>query len=281
MLLRTVGSFRIPRLPSFPAIGRIQRLLEEFEAKGSRLQRMLLRLNWPLPGHLPAALVDDITLAYDREGATVEEIEALFVNFYSPERLSELIGGWRAQGFNPRRLTIAVEAVRAHNEGRFELSVPALLPQIEGTIAEMFGHSGTLSMKELRTYVRSAFRGESRSDKIAVAFVVNVLHDQFRWGARVPHFSRHAILHGADVDYATAAKSLKLILIFDQLQQALRYVATSAGRRYHSPNCRIVGRMRRGRRVFASEDDAAEEGLAPCSICLPYLGGSTRPVVSA
>ncbi|MCA1788645.1 MAG: hypothetical protein LC667_01975 [Thioalkalivibrio sp.] len=244
-------------------------MLEELAAKGTRLERMLLQLKWPPPGHLPAALLDDIALAFDRKQFSPEDVEELFVNYYAAHRLREVVQSWHERRLNPRRLRIVEQAVAAHVERRFELSVPTILPQIEGTIAEIFGHVGRLSIKEVRRYLQMAFRRGSRFDKIGAAFFVEVLFDQFQWGSPIPTLSRHAILHGADLEYATAAKSLRLILIFDQLQAAMRYVVSPSGGKYHLPTCSYAG-AKGTRSVYDTAAGATDAGYAPCSRCLPY-----------
>jgi hypothetical protein len=230
---------------------------------------MLLGLKWPPPGHLPAALLDEISSAFEKEDIEPSEVERLFVTYYTPPRLRQIVDAWSERGLSPRRLRIMKQVVTAHNEGHFELSVPSILPQIEGTLAEIFGHAGRISGKEVRQYVRVAFRRGSRFDKIGAAFFVDVLLDRFEWGDPIPFLSRHAILHGADLDYMTAAKSLRLILIFDQLQGAMQYVATPTGKKYHSPNCAYI-QSKRERRVFCDAAEAATEGCTPCAHCLLY-----------
>jgi hypothetical protein len=257
------------RKPWFPALGGLNRLIHQLAASGSRLQLMLLQLKWPPPGHLPAALLDEIASAFEKEDIGPSDVERLFVTYYTPQRLRQLVAAWSERGLSARRLRIMEQVVSAHCEGRFELSVPSILPQIEGTIAEIFGHAGRISGKEIRQYVKAVLQRGSRFDKIGAAFFTDVLLDRFEWGDPIPPLSRHAILHGADLDYMTAANSLRLILSFDQLQGAMQYVATPTGKKYHSPNCAHI-QSKRKRRVFRDAAVAATEGCTPCSHCLPY-----------
>lgn len=243
---------------------------KELAKAAERLESMLLQLGWPPPGHLPIRLLDEITRDYQTGKLSPEEVEELFVEFYDANQLQQIVATWRQNAHFPHRVKILEQAVAAHAEGRYELSIPAILPQIEGVIAELFGHAGRMSLKAFKQYLSAAFSDSSRFDRVSAAFILRILLEDFTWGDSIPRLSRHAVLHGADTEYASAANSLRVILFFDELQGSVRYVATRGGERFHLAICPRIRRAAK-RRVFHSQNDAEEAGLLPCRTCLRHL----------
>jgi hypothetical protein len=258
-----------PTLPVF-ALPDWRGIFENLERKADCLERMLLVLGWPPPGHLPATLLDEITDEFHAENLTPSDVEELFVHFYTADLLRELTTEWRLNGHFPHRIRILEAAVAAHVEGRFELSVPAMLPQIEGVIADFFGHIGRMNNAALQQYLVAAFSKDSHFDRVSAAFILNVILESFFWGAKIPRLSRHAILHGADTRYATAINSLQVILAFDELQRSISYVASVAGTRFHLATC-LSMRRAKSRRIFRNLDEARRAALLPCQRCLRHL----------
>lgn len=245
-------------------------VLDILERKGSKLERMLLQLKWPPPGLLPATLLDRLSLGFEEGLLTVEDVENVFVRFYNHDRLQEMLHIWSEHGHFPHRMRILKEVVAVHTEGRFELSIPALLPQIEGVIAEIFGHSGHMQGKNFKDYLELAFAEDSRFNRIGKVFFLGTLLENFGWRNPIPFFSRHAVLHGADTNYASASNSLRLILVFDQLQDSIRYVASHKGQCFHVAICPTLQKST-GRRVYRDRSSASEVGLRPCTRCLSHL----------
>jgi hypothetical protein len=246
------------------------RFVLSLRAKGKRLESMLLAINWPPPGAMPADILDEIVVDYETGNASVDEIEARIVRYYDAGVLEEILAEWENNSRLTHRLPILRAAVRAHVAGLYELTVPALIPQIEGLLGEAFGHSGRMNGKDVSRYVSVALGRRFRFDRAGIAFVAEVLMGNFDWGSPIPRLSRHAILHGADVNYATEANSLRAILLLDQLQERVGYVSSPKGRSYHLVTCWTLGSVKRKRlrRSYRSSDEAEAEGLLRCGHCL-------------
>lgn len=278
---------RIPVLPSFTpefhanlermatlareanrVAARYEEMFERMAKDEARLANMLEQLFWPPPLLLPAALVSEMARGFERSELSSAEIDELFVEFYTADVLEGMITRWGEQGHIPHRLPILRDAVRAHCDGRYTLSIPAVLPQLEGTIAEMFGHRGKIRGQHVQKYHAAAFAGAPASDNGGVNFFRAVLLDRFEWGDPIPLFSRHAILHGADTCYATAANSLRAFVTLDQFLNAVQYVSGGTGRRYHRSSCSAARRASLPRRTFGSREDAEAAGLMPCQRCI-------------
>ena len=197
-------------------------MLEILELNGNRLEKMLLELKWTPPGHLPASLLDKISLSFEKSQITAQDVDEIFVHFYDEDKLQEIVNSWTNQKYIQPRLKILKEVVTAHIEGRFELSIPSILPQIEGIISDIYEHAGRMNSSSIKDYVEALFAGNSRFDRIGKIFFLSILYENFEWRDPIPFLSRHAILHGADTNYASASNSLRLILMFDLLQESTK-----------------------------------------------------------
>jgi hypothetical protein len=182
---------------------------------------MLVRLAWPLPGHLGSKWLDDVTNSFLAGVLTEADVTEVFLNSYQKHGLQDVRHEWQKDPSIRKRLPILLDALKAHEERRFTLSVPVLLAQLEGLIAEAKQHKGRFTGKTLVQYLESIRTRGSRFQRIAARFVVEILWADFQHGASLPTLSRHAILHGADVDYGTGGNSLRSILYFDIIRSAL------------------------------------------------------------
>lgn len=196
-------------------------IIEILEKKGDRLDKMLFQLKWPPPGHLSARLVDQITLSFEKGKITAQDVDEILLHFYNKDKLQGILNTWAEKDFIKHRIKILEKVITAHVEHQFELSIPTILPQIEGVIADINKHVGRMKLKNIKDYVEEIFVRDSRFDRVSKAFLLSILYEDFEWRDPVPFLSRHAILHGADTNYASAANSLRLILMFDQLQDGM------------------------------------------------------------
>lgn len=140
--------------------------------------------------------------------------------FGGPAFLEILRSEWGGDAHMARRLHLLSQALDAHKVGMYAVSVPALLAQFEGLIVDIMGHTGRLNFGELRRYVTGLEDAERLPKHVLSSFVNDVVLTMFAHGDQVPPFSRHAILHGGDVDYATETNSRTAILLIDSLRQA-------------------------------------------------------------
>jgi len=202
----------------------IYNFVKLLELRGNKLEKMLFDLKWPPPGNLPAILLDKISNGYEKGIISAQDVDKIFLNFYNKEKLEKLVGLWSEQDFIHHRIKIISEAVNAHIEGKYELSIPTLLPQLEGIIADIYQHTGRMTFKNITDYVETIFERDSRFDRVSKTFFQSIILEEFEWQGPVPFFSRNAILHGADINYATPANSLRLILMLDLLQSSVQYL---------------------------------------------------------
>jgi len=202
----------------------IEELLDTLTYRNDRLVTMLTRLAWPLPGHLGAKWLDDVADSYLAGVITEEDVAEAFLDKYRKHGLKDLRRDWKKDLLIVPRLPILLDALSAHEEGQYTLSVPVLFAQLEGIVAAAKEHKGRFAIKHLKNYLEPIRTQGTRFQRITAEFVVTTLWCEFHHGATVPPLSRHAILHGADVLYGTASNSLRAILYFDNIREALKVI---------------------------------------------------------
>ncbi len=244
-------------------------------------------LGWPPPVRY-FALHEQVEIArrYQAtkdDGAALDELEAwvrdLVLARHDARRLRAMLAEWERKAWLKRRIPILRDAVEAHIGGKYNLSVPPVLSQLEAVVAEGFGHKGVLrhrgrSGKNAATFEEYLGRllpqdWWNKSDEAVKLFMLEVVLASFEYGQPLPgNLNRHAILHGVDTDYGTVENSLKTILLFDYVQDAFRFVITAGGRSYHLLGCPELSKAKKGRLVFRSESEAMGQRV-PCKRCLP------------
>ena len=120
----------------------------------------------------------------------------------------------------------------AHNLRMYNVSIPALLAQLEGLIVDSFhikgnvdGHVlGMLLSILLKSDTKKAFNFDNEIHKY---YNDNILIGFKHGDAIKSSLSRHAILHGADKAFGTEANSLKAILLFDHIAESVRKIDES------------------------------------------------------
>ena len=194
-----------------------------------RFALIMIEMDWPPPMDIYPDQMIKIVEEYDQFG--VEKIRAkvnkFLINFYNEKILNEKLISWKNKGWIKKRIPILEAAIKAHIEGKYILSVPTILPQIEGIIADGYGHRGRMDGGQLKLYINSLLSGGNTKtfDKVIRNFFVDTLLAKFEYGSPVKSsLSRHAIIHGADVHYGNVANSLKTILLFDYLQGSFSLV---------------------------------------------------------
>jgi hypothetical protein len=127
------------------------------------------------------------------------------------EQMSEM---WLSIPYLRDRKDIIRDALDAHKQGKFTLSIPALLPMVDGLAAEVLGNQ---SMKAI-----ALLANERRANDPEVwaqgfcDFVSRVYYKGYEFGKdEAPFLSRHGILHGRVFDYPSALNSTRVFLLID------------------------------------------------------------------
>jgi hypothetical protein len=232
-----------------------------------------MQIPWP---HLVAVVEADRSGAGDANTeAVIREVWAACFDDTEVARIAER--WWRWKVVEARR-GLLEQALAAHFEGRYALSVPVLLAQIEGVLADAFAHRGRLNgfgVKGANTpYLRLLAAG---ADPFLGTVATTLLHAEgvtfarFERGEPWHGLNRHAVLHGADLDYATRERSLQAILTFDLIVDALGWIELGDGVA-HRPGCQELARVRGDGtptviRVVHDWSPSRPDGLTACAIC--------------
>jgi hypothetical protein len=199
-----------------------------------------------MPPHQLAGLLrahheggDDATLAFVRR--QYDDI------FGRPSFLADLKTQWQADPFLKRRFKPLSQALEAHAAGLFSASVPTLIAQLEGLIADLSGHKGQMNGAAWVRLMDEIASQDPLAGKLVAVFATEILTGKFAHGGDVASpLSRHAILHGGDVDYGTETNSRTAILIVD-------YFA-------------CVSRIQRRFRSFRGEQEAVGPAIKSASV---------------
>lgn len=143
-----------------------------------------------------------------------------FVKLYSSEQMERFLENWEKIEWLNSRINILKEVIDCHKEGKYFSSVATLLPQIEGVIVYGNNASGFMSQKDIRNLVETSLNEETSFslDDTVRLFYINVLQAGFEHGKVKKSFlSRHAILHGGDLEYGNELNSIRCIVLFDYL----------------------------------------------------------------
>ncbi len=214
-----------------------QRIRQQAEARSAEVRTIikkrvlkfydvLRQLGWPPHGEMNLAEAKAIVEAAEKSGVTAvaDAVDRYFVQKYDSEEISRMLDSWRQKNALRERIEILEQAIQVHNHGYYYVSVPAILAQIEGIIADNTKHVGQMSGTKLIKYLEKQFGDKEQTslENSYLSFCNSVLYTRF--GHKQPissKFSRHAIIHGGDTEYGTEAGSLKAILTFDTLQALL------------------------------------------------------------
>jgi uncharacterized protein (DUF924 family) len=132
-----------------------------------------------------------------------------------------------------------------------------------------------MSRGDYEKYVERLFSsGDSEQlsaavDKAVVDFWISVLYVGFSHGGPInSQLSRHAIMHGGDVNYGSPAGSLKAILLLDLFQDAFRFTTVDGSPVYHAGDCVALAKAKGSVQFLKDEQEAIADGKRPCRRCL-------------
>lgn len=133
---------------------------------------------------------------------------------------------WAGYSIQPRRAPLLVEAFDAYRAGMYAVAVPTLVAQTEGVLVDATRYRGISTGPKLRELLARLAEGDPLKSAAHYNFYSEWLLTRFEHGDEIPAFSRHAILHGADVDYAREPVARKALLWLDTvIWLAERYVS--------------------------------------------------------
>lgn len=138
---------------------------------------------------------------------------------------------------------------------------------------DLFDHRKRQRQSDATLYLRRLVgSGEdlSRMRVWMLSFMEDVFYEEFHRGDVIPDGpSRHAVLHGAKLDYPSEVNSLKVILALDLLSSYATVASRFGDPEYHRVGCPSLGRPGLEVVYHGSVEVAEKLCLAPCPACCP------------
>jgi len=177
-------------------------------------------------------------LRLGREEKT-SEIDSYLCSLFAENdgaRLTERITAWFKVPYLADRKQIILESLEAHRAGKWTLTIPTLLPLIDGLMRRFRKEHLRPSKNPKRAMQVDKFAKyyQRNQTKLLGKSFTRFMQEHvfatfdFNNGASPSSINRHAILHGEIFDYATEANSLRVILFLDTMSQ---FVQTMERRR--------------------------------------------------
>ena len=139
----------------------------------------------------------------------------------------------------PHRKLILSDAIAAHREERFGLSIPVLLAQADSICYEMLSVSlftKKRGVPETKRAYHANFPAMDLDDGGLTGFYLRPLELLTSLNVNTPdaagRLNRHAVLHGHSVDYPSEANGLRAIMVLDylsDLQEKFSRVGAAVG----------------------------------------------------
>lgn len=152
--------------------------------------------------------------------------------FSKKENIEALLGSWQQDRFYEDRIPILRDALDAHLDGKYTLSIPAFLAQIEGILCEMFNVKDHAKVKGKLSRVQFNTKEEDRlfasAELVARIITDQVFHSSAPEDRQADYPNRHRILHGLDpFYYRDKNASLRCILLLD-LVRSKKFLALNS-----------------------------------------------------
>jgi len=212
----------------------IREKYEEADQDAQAANPLLIRSNLWFPPSAPQALLQDISRLSQEVSPSPDQVEALFLDYFRDDEwsaLRDMCKSWEEIPIFVERMHIINDALAAHINGKYTLSVPSLLPQFEGVAAKILGNNiahgtGNHIARLIRENYPDVHPAASKDP--LMKFVVNHLFIYINFdtfgeelesqGIKAASFlHRHAILHGVHLGYAAPGLSLRAFLLLDAL----------------------------------------------------------------
>ncbi|MCY7959537.1 hypothetical protein MOB39_11965 [Bacillus spizizenii] len=207
----------------------IKAFLDSLDDNFIKFKKIIIELGYPPNHDYPAVLVFSIINEY--ENSNLEKlkykVDQMMLDYYDDKVVEEMLMQWEGRSVLQKRLPIIRNVIKAHKQQMYFASIPTLLPQLEGLVADCFQHKGLMNSTRMKKYLECFLKEKVTPDSYTFKdilydyYIQNILV-KFEHGKDIASdISRHAILHGGDVNYGKQINSLKLILLFDFFTECL------------------------------------------------------------
>jgi hypothetical protein len=185
----------------------------------------LLTLDWFVPPSMPVTRFWAAGAAATK-GDEIGVCEVMFE--LCRVGLRNMVDEWMEQPAFKARRRIILDAVRDHRGRRFRVSVPTLLPLLEGIAFEEFAPG---QYKKPQDIVEEAVRAYNPAEAEAILSAVFLIYGHVGF-ASLPsdstRLNRHAVLHGRTLAYGTEKNSANVFFALDLLHSLVETKSDAA-----------------------------------------------------
>jgi hypothetical protein len=222
----------------------IKEAIDRFNPILAKASEVMARHGWWLVRQLPLSFYSDV--ANHDEEVTREAITNYILDYFSHhqwEPLAKVANGWNLGGFNSRREHFQ-DALEVHKQGRYTMTVPGLVIQVEGIVREFiqdtdnFTHNSFGPVRRLFQDKFETLNTIPKGHKVTheevqlmenyynLAVLERLYHRYQPEEHEAPEtVNRHAIGHGLWIGYNSAQASTYLFLLLDMLHAMLEQLA--------------------------------------------------------
>lgn len=147
------------------------------------------------------------------------------------KKLKDAVETWKAHPLFASRINIIVDAVEAHIARKYTLTVPTLLPLVEGIIHEFVIYENLSLSSEKKEQMKQALEHAPLAGALSMNIyegLVGYLDDVYAYKdfkklspKNRQKLNRHIVLHGRQINYFTEINSLRAFLMLDALSGLL------------------------------------------------------------
>lgn len=227
-------------IAQFAEIGKsLERILSAIDAHWEETRPKLQEANLWITPNMSTELIQEVDEVCRKPESQPHDVQEVFIRHYSQDGcalLKETINRWKKIPCFYGRMETIRDALDAHIHRKFTLSIPTLLPLIEGIACEYTSKKAGSSSKLLKEIIEDESYTTflpSVSKQLFLSLIDNIVFfgnigDELTM-EKYPKFliengvkeseclNRHAILHGIQKNYASEINSLKVFLILDML----------------------------------------------------------------
>lgn len=202
-----------------------KRQLDDLDAASPEIKPIFLQAGFWIVPSMSWGIISRVKELHDAGELDPQSLSELIRNEYRKNDhfiLRNAIHKWFDNPLFARRKHIISDALEAHVNGKYSLSIPALLAQIEGIGCDLANVKHGKPKKTLSSVAEKIDPAliPSISKDVLIAYITTMAYEHTDKLAEdgVPFDSilqRHAILHGMTYTYATEENSLRAFFLLD------------------------------------------------------------------
>ncbi|MEG4226226.1 hypothetical protein QUA35_08715 [Microcoleus sp. N9_B2] len=175
----------------------------------------------------------DITIINSFVEGDFSNIDDLFVDrLMDNERVKKTLSGWQKCPEISKRLPLIEEAIEAHIDKKFYLSVSALIPQVEGLLRDAlqirdqnidFTSIRKEDIRRATCALKDSWKSHYDLPEATLLLeslpdAVSDIYEEYDATKSVPgKLYRHGVCHGLQTDFNSKKNSIRLILLLDRI----------------------------------------------------------------